>query len=210
MSAETTLILLRHGEVEGIKPARFRGRRDVPLSADGEAQAQAAAQRLARRSVLGGGIDAIYASPLVRCQQTASHVSQTTGLTPTTLPGLIDIDYGDWTWREHAEIAREAPDAWRVWKQAPELARFPGGESLQDLAARATGALRQVLEAHTGGTLVLVTHDAVVRVLVIETMGLGLNLYHRLKVAPASLSELCLPENAFELVRLDDTGHLDS
>ena len=44
----TKIILTRHGHVEGIKPARFRGRTELPLTELGQAQAKAVAARIAR------------------------------------------------------------------------------------------------------------------------------------------------------------------
>ena len=202
----TTVLLIRHGDVEGIKPARFRGRRDVPLSALGERHVVAAAQRIAR----DWRVEALYASPLQRCLATAAQISNTTGVEVRPLEGLLDIDYGDWTWRTHEDVAREDPQAWKIWRETPDEMRFPGGESLADMAERATGALRTVSERAPNTCIALVTHDAVVRALVVQAMGLSLRLYHRLTVAPASVSELALERAGPDLVRLSDTGHIES
>ena len=56
--------------------------------------------------------------------------------------------------RTHDEVKGEAPDVFRVWHSAPHLVRFPGGESLQDLVARTSDALRMVLSRHPGQTVV--------------------------------------------------------
>jgi probable phosphoglycerate mutase len=199
-----TILLVRHGEVEGIRPARFRGRKDVPLSDAGLRQAEAAADRLAR----GPQLDALCASPLTRCRQTAEAIATATGVSATTDADLADIDYGDWTWRTHEEMARAAPDVWRLWCESPERMRFPGGETLAETTVRAERAVGRLLARHPGGRVAIVTHDAVIRVLVIAAMGFGLGLYHRLEVAPCSLSELAMAEAGADLVRLSDTGHL--
>ncbi|HEY3811897.1 MAG TPA: histidine phosphatase family protein [Caulobacteraceae bacterium] len=201
----TRVLLIRHGDVEGLKPARFRGRRDIPLSALGERHVAACAARIAR----DWRITALYASPLQRCLKTAAFISQATQVEVQPLEGLLDLDYGDWTWRTHDEIEREQPDAWRLWHETPDEMRFPGGESLADMAERATGALRTVADAAPDGCIAFVTHDAVVRALVIQSLGISLRLYHRLTVAPASISELDLARGGPGLVRLSDTGHID-
>ena len=201
----TRVLLIRHGDVEGLAPARFRGRRDVPLSALGEHHVEAASRRVAR----DWRIEALYASPLQRCLATAARIAAATGVEARPLEGLVDIDYGDWTWRTHEEVAREQPEAWKVWHETPDEMRFPGGESLADMAERATDALRTVSEAAPNGCIALVTHDAVVRALVIQSMGLSLRLYHRLTVAPASISELDLVHAGPGVVRLSDTGHIE-
>mgnify|MGYP006211440041 CR=1 FL=1 len=58
------------------------------------------------------------------------------GIAASVHDGLGDIDYGAWQMRTHAEIEQESPDAYRLWRRAPHLVRFPGGESLQDVVAR--------------------------------------------------------------------------
>ena len=124
------------------------------------------------------------------------------------LEGILDIDYGDWTWRSHEEMVREQPELWRIWRETPDEMRFPGGESLADMTERATAAMRAAGEAAPDGCVALVTHDAVVRALAIQSMGLPLRLYHRLTVAPASITELDLVRAGPDLVRLSDTGHI--
>ena len=200
----TRVLLIRHGDVEGLAPARFRGRRDAPLSAVGERHVKQAARRIAR----DWKIQALYASPLQRCLKTAASIAKRTGVEAQPLEGLLDIDYGDWTWRTHEEMVREQPELWRIWRETPDEMRFPGGEGLADMTERATTALRTVSEAAPNGCIALVTHDAVVRALVIQSLGVSLRLYHRLTVAPASISELGLARAGPDLVRLSDTGHI--
>ncbi|HWE46519.1 MAG TPA: histidine phosphatase family protein [Caulobacteraceae bacterium] len=201
----TRVLLIRHGDVEGLVPARFRGRRDVPLSALGDKHVKACARRVART----WKVAAIYASPLQRCLKTAARISRATGVEARPLQGLLDIDYGDWTWRTHEEMVRDQPELWRIWRETPDEMRFPGGESLADMSERATAALRTAAEAAPESCIALVSHDAVVRALVIQSLGLSLRLYHRLTVAPASITELDLARAGPELVRLSDTGHIE-
>ena len=61
-----------------------------------------------------------------------------------------------------------------AWFETPQLVRFPGGESLQDLAARVADALRFVLTRHTDGTIVIVGHDSVNRALLLQLLDLPL------------------------------------
>lgn len=200
----TRVLLIRHGDVEGIAPARFRGRRDVPLSALGKRHVKACARRIAR----DWKIEALYASPLQRCLKTAAEIGKATGIESRPLEGILDIDYGDWTWRTHEEMVREQPELWRIWRETPDEMRFPGGESLAGMAERASAALRAVTEAAPNACIALVTHDAVVRALAVQSMGLTLRLYHRLTVAPASITELDLVRTGPDLVRMSDTGHI--
>lgn len=199
-----SLILLRHGAVEHMSPERFRGRAELALSDEGRHQAEAAAARLARAFHLG----AIFTSPLRRCVDTAACVEHATGLAPRPAPELIDMDYGEWTGRVQAEMAAEQPEAWRLWRETPDRVRFPNGEGLGDVLTRAAALLSRLSDPGSGTTTLLVTHDSVIRALVIHAMGLSPSIYHRLKVSPASLTELSMVEGHPVLVRFNDTGHL--
>ena len=72
--------------------------------------------------------------------------------------------------RTHDEVKAEAPEAFRMWHAAPHLVRFPGGESLQDLVARTSDALRTMLARHAGQTVVMVGHDSVNRALLLQLL----------------------------------------
>lgn len=160
----TRLLLTRHGHVDGIKPKRFRGREDLALTDLGRRQADALAARIAREAKP----IAIYTSGLQRCVVTGAAVARACGASSSVLEGLMDLDYGFWQMRVQDEIRAEQPELFRLWHEAPHLVRFPGGESLQDLVARSSEALRTVLARHPGQTVVLVGHDSVNRALLLQ------------------------------------------
>jgi probable phosphoglycerate mutase len=187
-----------------MSPERFRGRADLTLSAEGKRQVEAAGERLARDFHIG----AIFTSPLKRCLETSAIVETATGLAPRSAPELNDIDYGAWTGRVQAEMAAEQPEAWRLWRESPERVRFPNGEGLHDVIQRVAGLLTRLSDPSSGAVTALITHDSVIRAVVIYALGLQPSLYHRLRVSPASLTELSLVEPLATLVRLNDTGHL--
>src|SRR5690348_12273945 len=118
------LLLTRHGHVEGIKPARFRGRAELALTPTGLAQAEALAHRIARQ----WQPVAIYTSALQRCIVTGGRIAAATGAPVSVAGGLVDLDYGAWQMRTHDEIRAESPDAFALWYDAPQLMRFPKGE----------------------------------------------------------------------------------
>src|SRR5262249_25185582 len=145
-SAMTRILLTRHGHVDGIKPARFRGRAELPLTERGLAQADALAKRIARR----WKPVAVYTSPLQRCVVTGGKIASACGVKGETRDGLSDIDYGGWQMRTHDEVRLETPEAYQRWQEAPQLTRFPGGESLKDVVSRTSYVLREMLERHPG------------------------------------------------------------
>jgi probable phosphoglycerate mutase len=152
----TRILLTRHGHVEGIKPARFRGRAELELTEHGLAQADA----LARRIAASWKPAAVFTSPLHRCVLTGGKIAAACGIESEARDGLGDIDYGAWQMRTHDEVSAESPEAYRQWRSAPQLTRFPKGESLQDVMARATDVLREALVHYPEQTVVLVGHDS--------------------------------------------------
>lgn len=200
----TRIILTRHGHVEGITPPRFRGREDVALSALGVAQAAATARRIAA----AWRPSAVYTSPMQRCVATGAAIAAACGVTSETLAPLNDLDYGDWQWKTHAEIAAAFPELYAAWCATPHLFRFPNGESLQDLAARAADGLRYVLRRRRGDTVVLVGHDSVNRALLMQLLDQPLSAYWRIVLAPCGISEIEFVADAPAVLSVNETAHL--
>lgn len=200
----TRLLLTRHGHVDGINPARFRGRAELALTETGLAQAEALARRIARqwRPV------AIYTSGLQRCVVTGAKIAGATGAPASVMDGLMDLDYGGWQMRTHDEVRAEAPDAFKLWHVAPQLVRFPEGESLQDLLARTADALRAVLARHPADPVVMVGHDSVNRALLLQLLDQPLAAYWKLAQDPCCLNEVLIEGDKVQVLRVNDTSHL--
>ncbi|AJC47399.1 histidine phosphatase family protein [Xanthomonas sacchari] len=199
----TTLILARHGHVDWIAPERFRGRAELPLSKLGELQAAALATRVAQ----SWAPNAIYTSPLSRCVRTGAAIAHATGVPAQILDDLSDIDYGQWQGLTHEEVAAGWPDIARTWFAMPDLAAIPGGETLADVLVRATRVLRKVLHQHSGQTVVLVGHDSINRVLLLQCLGLPLARYWRIKQEPCCVNEIAIEAGDVTLHRLNETHH---
>ena len=190
----TRLLVVRHGHVEGMSPERFRGRRDVDLSDLGARQAYATAQGIVARSHPA----AIYTSPLQRCRHTAAAIGTACGGLPAVvLDDLNDVHYGDWEWHTHAEVQARWPDLFECWFAAPQLVRFPQGESFQELLARMANVLRSVRERHGDETVVVVGHSSGNRALLLQALDQPLSAYWRLAQDACSVSDIeLLPRTA--------------
>jgi broad specificity phosphatase PhoE len=200
----TKILLIRHGHVEGITPEKFRGRVDLPLTARGEAEAAAVASRVA-------GVwrpRKVYTSPLVRCVRTGQAISEACGCGTEVLADLIDIDYGAWQGKSYEQIRQADPQSFARWFAAPHLVRFPEGEALQDLVARTANALRLVLRAHAGDTVVLVGHDNVNRALLLQLLDQPLSAFWRLEQAPCCVNEIEVSEGRIRVCCVNETSHL--
>ena len=202
----TKILLIRHGHVEGIKPERFRGRAPLDLTALGRAEAQAVARRVAG----AWQPSKIYTSPMGRCIETGAAVAKASGAPTEICDDLTDIDYGDWQFKTFDEAKRENPTLFAAWFATPHLIRFPNGESLQDLVARAANALRFVLARHPEDTIVLVGHDSVNRALLLELLELPLSAYWRLAQDPCCINEIDVNEAAVRVRSINETQHLEA
>jgi len=202
----TKILLIRHGHVEGIQPERFRGRADLPLTPRGMTQARAVAGRVAA----GWRPVKAYTSPLSRCVATGAAIAAACGVPTEIMDALIDIDYGAWQGRNSAEMEERAPKLYAAWRTTPHLVRFPQGESLQDLAARAADALRLAVERHPDETVVLVGHDSVNRALLLQLLDQPLSAYWRLAQSPCCINEIELADGRVQVLRANETAHLDA
>jgi probable phosphomutase (TIGR03848 family) len=196
----TTIVLLRHATTAATGK-RLGGRTPgVHLDPGGREQARAAARRLAALPV-----SAVYASPLERTRETAAEVARTHGLRVRIERGILEVDYGDWTDRPLAQLRRRA--LWRTVQQAPSRMTFPGGESIRAAQQRAVEATERIAAAHVGGTVVLVSHADVIKAVVAHHLGMGLDLFQRIVISPASSTVLVLPVGATPaLITLNDTS----
>ncbi len=202
----TEIILTRHGHVEGIKPERFRGRQLLELTKRGTAEAALLAQRIAAR----WRPSHIYTSPMSRCIATAAAIARATGIAAKTCDDLNDIDYGAWQFKSFADAKAQDPALFAAWFATPQRVRFPNGESLQDLAARTANALRMVLARHPDETVVLVGHDSVNRVLLLQVLEQPLSGYWRLAQEPCCINALDVSGAGVCVRSINETQHLEA
>jgi probable phosphomutase (TIGR03848 family) len=192
------LLLLRHAVTEQTG-ARLSGwTPGLHLSGTGLEQARGLAERLGAVP-----IDAVYASPLERCQETAAVVAEAKGLKVDTLEDVGEVRYGDWTGRELRTLARQP--LWKLVQTTPSAARFPAGESLLEMQARSVLAVERLREAHPGQTVAVCSHADVIKALACHYLGMHLDLFQRVVVSPASVTAFAFGPVPY-LVRLNDVG----
>jgi len=202
----TTVLVMRHGQTTWGAESRFAGREDVPLTGQGVAEARAAAARLA-----GAGVTAVITSPLARCRATAEIVAVAAGLpadSVATDDDLLDGTLGEWTGFTAAEIAERWPAEFDAWRSDPDAAP-PGGESFTAIRDRVRGAVRRVLEQRRGEVVVLVTHAAAAKMLVVAALGAPSAVAYRTRIDNCSISMLTVDADGSTVVcSVNDTGHL--
>jgi len=199
------ILLARHGETAWNAEGRYQGQEDIPLSEVGEAQARSLGERL--RHV---HIDRAVASPLKRALRTAELALGDERLGKlTTDAGLMEIAHGTWEGLLAAEIRDRDPDRLHAWRHAPHEVLMPEGESLQQVIDRAWPALARATEdLADDGTLLVVAHDAVNRVLLCRILGIPLAKLWTFRQAPTTLNLLEGPDvDHLDVVRMNDATH---
>jgi probable phosphomutase (TIGR03848 family) len=201
-----TVILARHGRTAANATGVLAGRsKGVHLDDTGTAQSRAAAERLT-----GLELAAVVSSPLERCRETAALMVP--GLRAVSDRRLLECDYGEWTGQELKKLAKEK--LWRTVQAQPSGARFPGGESLPEMSARAVAAIRDrdaATEADRGDHAVwlAVSHGDVIKAILADALGMHLDAFQRIMVDPASLSVVrYTPHRAFVLTMNSRSGSL--
>src|SRR5262245_25339291 len=197
----TTLVLVRHGHTDTAGKRLTGWTAGVHLNARGRREAERLVERLD-----GVRIDAIVSSPLERCRETASPLAKARGLAVRIRRPWIETDYGDWTGRSISQVRRTK--LWRTVMAAPSNARFPGGESLLDVQTRAVGGALALAEEHPRGTVVVVSHADVVRLVVAHITGTHPDHVHRLSIDTGSISAVALSQGSPRLLAYNDTGDL--
>jgi glucosyl-3-phosphoglycerate phosphatase len=133
------LVLLRHGQTEYNAASRMQGQLDTPLSDLGRDQAVAAAEVLAKRQPL-----LIVSSDLRRALDTATALSERSGLPVTVDTRLRETHLGDWQGMTHLEVDATAPGARLAWRDDARWAPH-GGESRVDVAARSMPLIEELV-----------------------------------------------------------------
>jgi phosphoserine phosphatase len=200
----TRILLVRHGHVDWHDPERFRGRAELALTDRGRRQARATALCLATTSEP----HAIYTSPLRRCRDTAAALAAPFRLVAEPVEGLADIDYGAWQGLTRDEAAARWPEAVDLWFRRPHLATIPGGETLAVLLSRTSAALYDILRRHPTDAVVIVGHDSVNRVLLLQMLELPLSRYWHLRQDACGINTLCFADGSFVVRSLNETQHL--
>jgi alpha-ribazole phosphatase len=195
------LLLARHGETTWNRDGRYQGHSDPPLSAWGEAQAQALARRFSATEEIR-----IVASPLMRAQTTAHIIARPHNIPVTADHRLMELGYGEWEGLQQAAVKLKWPELLRQWKRTPQQVTFPGGESLQDMQQRVQSFLEHT--AAQSGTVLAITHDGVVRMIVLAALGQPLSAFRDMRIENASVTTCAWEGGKFIIEDLNDVAHL--
>ena len=197
-------MLVRHGATTATEEDRFSGSSGAELSDEGRWQAARLGERLSNHK-----ITAVYSSPLSRALETARIIAGSCGVEPVTRDGLREIGHGHWEGMKREDVERQFADEYAAWEGDPFTFAPAGGESGVSVLARALPVIREIVAAHPGGNLLVVSHKATLRLILSSLLGFDPRGYRdRLDQSPACLNVVDFrdPVRA-RLMLFNDTSH---
>lgn len=205
--AITRIFLVRHGATTLTAEDRFAGATNVQLSEEGRQQARCLAERLADVSVT-----AVYASPLDRTRETAEILAKPHRLPVETRDGLREISHGHWEGMTRQDVEEKFPAEATAWEEDPYTCAPEDGETGLAVTARALPALLDIVRAHLGESVIVVSHKATIRLLLSSLLGFDPRRFrHNLDQSPAALNIVDFKDPVrSRLMLFNDTSHYSS
>jgi alpha-ribazole phosphatase len=197
-----SLFLLRHGETEFSQQDLFCGRIDAPLTAGGREMAARFAEAygaLAWRAIL--------TSTRVRAIESATPLALRTGLVVEADARLDEMFYGEWQGLSKQEVTARDGEYFTRWQRDPSIGP-PRGESPHDVSARARAAIQDLRARHTEGPVLIVSHKALLRILLCQLFGIELRHYRRGAWPVGAVTQIDLGVGGPALRRFADVAHL--
>jgi probable phosphoglycerate mutase len=195
------LHLVRHAESTWNAEGRIQGRADPALSEQGLWQARRLADRFRQQR-----FDALYSSPQQRARQTAERIAEVTGLPVQLDNRLMEHDTGVFTGLVWEQVVDRFPDFAKIFiEQSPDM---PDGEKRADLRARTSSVMQEIVAAHPGGSVVIVTHGGLMGAYLVDLLGLDPQRRHPFEFENGSISVVDVGGAVPKLRRLNDVCHL--
>lgn len=198
----TELILARHGQTTWNIVEVFRGQADVDLDDTGLKQAELLSEYLSGRK-----IEAVYSSPLIRAQRTASAIAKKHKHKVIIAAALNDLKFGDWEGLPLTEVEEKYPELFSQWVETPHLVKIPRGESLDDVRKRALDFVKDIVVQNTG-TIVLVSHRVVHKILILALLGLDNSHFWNVKMDTAAITTFIYENHNWVLTEHNNTSYL--
>ncbi len=183
----------RHGNTAWTLSGQHTGLTDLPLTPDGERNAQRLGERLK-----GMTFTRVFTSPLQRASRTCELAGF--GAVAEVDPDLVEWDYGKYEGLTAAQILRERPD-WQLFRDGA-----PGGESPAEVGARADRVVQRLRSI--SGDVLLFSSGHFTRVLAARWLALSPGAGRYFLLNPASLSALSYEHNlSSPVIRLWNDDH---
>ncbi|MGH0052271.1 MAG: histidine phosphatase family protein [Sphaerochaetaceae bacterium] len=195
------VLLIRHGESHlNAKGDCFSGLADTPLSDAGRVQAKRLRPLLETLP-----IDAVYASPLCRAEETARLALPGFSQSVQTAHCLLEFDYGDYDGLSYADFKDDDPVI-QQWKHNPASLCFPHGGCISHHADQAFNALEELVEHADGNVFACFSHKTTIRLIVSKVLSLPLDYFRRVPCGNASVTTLCFEQGLFSVESVNLTA----
>lgn len=205
MRETTRICFVRHGETDWNIERRMQGHFDLPLNANGEAQAL-----MAGRHFAGVQADALYSSDLTRARQTAQPIANAMQQPMITLAALREQNFGRCEGMVFPEIEATNPeDARAIASRDPDYAAPGGGESRRQHAQRILDCVERLVAEHAGQTLVVVTHGGVLDVIYRRVNGLPPDAPRDYPIPNTGINWVTISGEQWTIERWGETAHLE-
>jgi alpha-ribazole phosphatase/probable phosphoglycerate mutase len=186
------LFLIRHGEIPSNIVRKYAGRSNEGLTLKGISQAEQVADKLKTL-----GIHAIYSSPMRRAVQTAEIISRKNGTDIYIERAFREMEMGPWEGLYEKDVAGLYPVEWDIWQTMPAELKLGSRETLKELQDRVLKGIQKINREADGRSIVVITHVAIIRVLLLWNTKSSLNLYKTIHVPNAEIVKLRINNNFF-------------
>ena len=181
----TTILFVRHGHTGATEQGILYTDPTAELTAAGRQQALDAGHWLQEQS-----IDLLRSSSSKRVSTTAEIVASVIRLPLETINDLNEWNVGDWEGRAYIDIKAEDPQLYKAWVNDPIFNKPPGGESIADVCLRTESKLQELIEAHAGKKIALVTHAGIIRSAIVKALEMEVRNFWRVVIPVGSISRI--------------------
>lgn len=181
-----TLHLVRHGITQWSEEQRHQGRLPgIGLSMNGRNETAALGDSLPFKDYA-----TIVSSPQQRALDTANILKGSLSLDQ---PVTKDERFDEWNipiWEglTLTEIEKSFPDSYKIYLSNPSQLKLPGAETLYEVQRRALMGIEYFLEQYSNSAVLLVTHSAVIRVVLYALLRIPLASYRQFFILNSSLT----------------------
>ncbi|KWX72658.1 hypothetical protein AMQ83_36505 [Paenibacillus riograndensis] len=197
------LYLTRHGETEWNVVHCMQGFEESPLTALGVRQGESL-----KTALDAVPLDIVYTSPSPRAIRTAKLICGDRNIPLETSEALMEMGFGIWEGRVHADVEAEFPEQWNLFWNDPEKFAITDSETYTQVQDRAIGFLNEIVQKHPGKSLLIVTHTIIVKMLMAHFAGSELKqLWKSPEILPTSLSRIDITDDAAEIILHGDVKH---
>ena len=201
----TRLLLVRHAEVETRYHRIFGGKIDMNLSPRGHEQARLLAKFLHAKK-----LEAVYASPMKRVQQTLTPFLNNGAPSQTIVPDLREVDFGDWTGLNWEQVCEKFKLLTHEWLGHIERGIMPNGENGRQFRGRIEPCLRKIIKDHPGQTVGIFCHGAVIRMMLAILLEIPLSRTNMFEIEYGSMTQIALYAGQAEIELLNFTPWRDA